>query len=266
MSTICTDSMETVYNAEMMHRILFVLGIILVPLFADAQVAINEISWMGSPTDTTTAKQQWRYEWIELYNFSEQPVLLNGWTVELSREKLDSTIVLSGTVNAKDYFVAGASDTMPFVNYSYQDLRGLFLNGGQTVALKDAKGNGIEKIPANGEWLAGDKETMQTMERRFPERAGDDKNNWGTSFSVGGTPKAENSIFGKEIGIQNNAKEAVALNNKKEERFASSFLVEFRFVLTSAALLALGSVVLILVLRRYLLRSADEDSYDVQQD
>ena len=35
-----------------------------IPLFATAQVVINEIVWMGTPVEGVDAKQWWRYEWI----------------------------------------------------------------------------------------------------------------------------------------------------------------------------------------------------------
>ena len=38
-------------------------------------IVINEIAWMGTT-------EQWQNEWIELYNPTDSPILLNSWILK----------------------------------------------------------------------------------------------------------------------------------------------------------------------------------------
>jgi len=148
-------------------------------------VVINEICWMGTT-------ENWRYEWLELYNNTDQSIPLDGWKIELYRDDLDFTIDLSGTI--ENYFLVVASDAI-FANYdfNYSNLGGKVNNNGQRIVLKNNQGSIVDEIDcfSSGEgWLAGNNSTKQTAERIT--------SGWQTSLNPGGTPKAQNSK-GEEI-------------------------------------------------------------------
>jgi len=168
--------------------LLFVGGFFIWPIFcfgASNDVVINEIAWMGT-------SENWRYEWIELYNNTDQNTSLDSWKIELCRDDLDFTIELLGTI--EDYFLIVASDAI-FANYdfNYSNLGGKFNNSGQKIVLKNSQEGIVDEIDcfSSGEgWFAGDNSTKQTMERTT--------DGWQTSLNPGGTPKALNSS-GEEI-------------------------------------------------------------------
>ncbi|MBI1984996.1 MAG: lamin tail domain-containing protein [Candidatus Wildermuthbacteria bacterium] len=154
-------------------------------------ILISEIAWMGGPAQGVDEKQWWRYEWLELFNVSEQSLRIDGWSVELSRDKLDFSIPLAGTIPPKGYFVMGASDKISHADISYGNLAGKFNNAGQLVALKDAKGEIVDSIDAISGWPAGNNKGKYTMERKNGLPA--DEAGWQTSFIASGTPGAKNS-------------------------------------------------------------------------
>ena len=186
--------------------LLFIFLTITTPPFLSAEsrgVVINEIAWMGTPVEGVEEKQWWRYELLELFNAGDQEVSLQGWRVELrSGELLEFTILLYGVLPAKEYFLVGASDKISGLNVNYATLSGKFKNSGQRVVLKDGAGLVVEEIDAQEGWFAGDNELKLTMERRFFDRAVADPENWGSSAIEGGTPKAQNSVFGKEAFLK----------------------------------------------------------------
>ncbi len=175
-------------------------GLFLFPLKSQAMnafsVVINEIAWMGTQVEGVESKNWWRYEWLELYNNTENSISLDGWQIELYRTDLDWSLKLSGTIPAQNYFLIVASDKIsPDYNLNYSNLGGKFNNNGQRVVLKDNLGNIVDSIDcfSFGKWFAGDNSTKQTMERKNPLTDGNNPENWSTSQNPGGTPKAKNS-------------------------------------------------------------------------
>jgi len=246
---------------------LLFLIIVATPSLVSAQVVINEIAWMGSPVEGVDVKQWWRYEWIELFNSGEKIVSLKGWRIELySGGNLDFTIVLFGSVLPNGYFLIGASDKiLPLrgisrsetgVDVNYASLAGKFRNPGQRVVLRDAVGNVVEEMNASNGWFAGDNDSKLTMERRFPDRASADPENWGSSRNTGGTPKAQNSVFGKErvlaLGQNSLTDSTGALVTKKDQPWSSLVPVFSNSVFRRAFLVALAFAALLVYLRRYL--------------
>jgi hypothetical protein len=217
--------------------------LLLFPSFAEAEVVLNEIAWMGTPVEGVEAKQWWRYEWIELFNAGEGDVSLHGWAVQLYQKKLEWTIALSGVISAQGYFVAAASDKVAGSDLSYANLAGKFANSGQRVVLRNANGDIVEEVDARNGWPAGDNEGKYTMERWK-------LTDWGTSIGVGGTPGAENSIASLESLSEVEAIAPVVYQQKKDPFW--SFFMAPQFGLAFA--LALVSAVLVLGLRRYLMR------------
>ncbi|HEY4509883.1 MAG TPA: lamin tail domain-containing protein [Candidatus Paceibacterota bacterium] len=255
--------------------------ILLAPGGVLAQVVINEIAWMGIPVDGVDAKQWWRYEFLELYNAGEQEVSLQGWKVELRNgEILEFTILLHGVLPVKEYFLVGASDKIPGLNVNYATLSGKLKNSGQRVVLKDAAGLVVEEIDTqqgrsdseessdSKSWFAGDNDLKLTMERRFFDREAADPENWGSSQDAGGTPKAQNSVFGKEAFLKLDSVEQKQDLAKKDPLWSSFFQTIIDTVFIRSFLVALLSAVGVLLLRRYLLRSPSpsEDSSDALRD
>jgi len=159
-------------------------------------VAINEIAWMGATVDGIDSKDWWRYEWLELYNNTDQPISLEGWKIELYRTTLDWGLELKGSIPAQSYFLIVASDKI-FPNYdlNYSNLGGKLNNNGQKIFLKDHLNNIIDEVDcfSSGKWFAGDNNTKQTMERKNPFSDGNLSANWQNSSLAGGTPRTTNS-------------------------------------------------------------------------
>ena len=212
-------------------------------------VVINEIAWMGSSVDEVNANQHWRYEWLELQSTVERSTMLDGWSVELYRQdELYFHIPLQGIISPNGYFLVGASDKIVNLDINYANLGGKFLNTGMRVTLKDGFGNVIDEVGAQNGWPAGDNTTKRTMERI----AGSDPAMWQTSAKVGGTPKAKNSEgFQKQTPL-----EMISNGASKKDLFGSfqEGIDVFNGTTLLAVLLALGSSVGILGLRRLLVR------------
>jgi len=224
--------------------ILFIILFLAAPLFATAQarldsarqVIINEIAWMGTPVEGVDEKQWWRYEWVELYNPTNESVSVNGWTLQAS----DFRISLWGIIDAQEYFLIGASSKIPNIDINYGNLSGKFANSGQLVVLKDATGTIVDEVNGEQGWQAGDNAEKLTMEKR-------NSGEWATSLQVGGTPKTVNT----------EAKQKSA--EKKDLPIAQHSQNVFNvlpFIL--ALLVALAGVVGILLLVRYLLKQRPE--------
>lgn len=221
------------------------IGGMIFPSFIFAQPVINEIAWMGTLVDGVDSGQEWRYEWIELFNESNT-VVLDGWSIELYRDKLDFSIPLSGVLSSGEYLVLGASDKITGVDISYNNLGGKFMNGGQRVILRDNNGSIVEEIDAQEGWFAGSNRDKKTMERKDSLRDSGDGRNWGTSLLVGGTPGFKNTLYGTY------GQEEVSLNfgeSKKDLKGSSSFNLP---LYGAASLIALGSVLAALFLQRRL--------------
>ncbi len=220
----------------------------LIPFSAGAQegttVLINEIAWMGTSVEGIDSNQQWRYEWLELRNTIERPIVLNGWSVELYRgEEIYFQIPLAGSVPASGYFLIGASEKIPNLDVNYANLGGKFVNTGMKVVLKDTSGNIADEVDGKDGWPAGDNETKRTMEKT--------DQGWQTSLNSGGTPKQENSAGFSEPELE----EFFSANKKDPFRSSQEFGDFFTATTLLALLLALGSAAALVVLRRRLARA-----------
>ncbi len=177
-------------------------------------VVISEIAWMGQRVENIEPRNWWRYEWLELYNNTQNPISLNGWKLELYRAELDWSLELNGSILPQNYFFIVASDKIfPIYDLNYSNLGGKFNNSGQGVVLKDGSGNIVDTIDcfAPGKWFAGDNTSKQTMERKDLLVSGNNSNNWGSSQNPGGTPRSKNSIF-EEIKISLSPTPTLALS------------------------------------------------------
>ena len=230
------------YHNQMRYGIVLLL---LFPSLVFAHPVINEIAWMGTLVQGVDAGQEWRYEWIELFNSGES-VLLDGWTIELAREEVEFVIPLSGTLLANEYLVMGASDKIEGVDVSYNNLAGKFVNGGMRIVLRDTNGNIVDELDQREGWFAGSNRDKKTMERRDVSKGVGDEKNWGTSLLVIGTPGAENTLYGT-YGSEDVVLEGFQGDKKDLDG------VSFNFPLyATASLTALASLLAVGVLRRRL--------------
>ena len=105
------------------------------------------------------SKNWWRYEWLELYNNTNQAISLEGWKIELYQIELDWTLELEKEIPANSLFLIVSSDKIASdANLNYSNLGGKFTNSGQKVILKDNLGNIIDYLDcfSFGGWFAGD--------------------------------------------------------------------------------------------------------------
>src|SRR3989344_5263102 len=92
-----------------------------------SDIIINELAWMGS---TNSAND----EWIELFNKSDGPIDLSGWTLKSDDEKLK--INLKGIIAPKSFYLLERTDNNS-VSTTVDDLiyKGALTNTGMDLKL-----------------------------------------------------------------------------------------------------------------------------------
>jgi len=127
-------------------------------------------------------------EWIELKNTTDGEIDLTGWTLKA----IDGTpeITLEGIIAASGYFLIERTndESVPGISAD-QVYTGALGNAGEKLELRDTGESLTDSIDCSSEWLAGDNETKQTMEKI--------SSGWQTSLEPGGTPRAQNSSGGE---------------------------------------------------------------------
>lgn len=138
-------------------------------------VQFNEIAWMGTTESSNN-------EWIELYNTTNNPVDITGWTLKA----LDGSpnIILKGTIPAHRFFMLERTDDDSAPTLADQIYTGSLNNNGERLQLFDTNNALIDDV--NG-WTTGDNETKITMARG-------QNNEWRYGV-VDGTPNAQNKFF-----------------------------------------------------------------------
>ena len=153
---------------------------------ASINVAINEIAWMGTTSNTNG-------EWMELRNNTPEDISLDGW--QLKSKDGTPSIALKGVVKANSYFLLErtSDETVAGVKAN-QIYTGALANTFEELELYDANGNLVDSV---SKWYAGNNTTKAAMERVNPLSSGEAANNWVTSdvsYEGGfGTPGALNS-------------------------------------------------------------------------
>lgn len=172
-------------------------------------VVINEIAWVGTILSANN-------EWIELHNNTENNINLDGW--QLIAKDGTPKINLSGIISANGFYLLERTDDNAIPEVSADKIyAGALGNNGELLKLYDLSGNLIDEISCATNWFAGDNNTKQTMERKSPQLPGDNPDNWQTSQSPGGTPKAKNSIVVQaELQPQTKSSEPVIDANSKQ--------------------------------------------------
>lgn len=153
-------------------------------------VVINEIAWMG----TTGSHND---EWLELYNNTDVEISIDGWILRATGDKPNRpNITIEGAVAPRSFFLLERTDDTSVPNIlADQIYTGLLGNDGEHLELIGPQGIVVDRVNSFGDWFAGDNTDKYTMERKNPNLTGSDRVTWGTSSNVGGTPKAQNSIY-----------------------------------------------------------------------
>ena len=163
-------------------------------------VVIHEVAWMG------TQYSDWD-EWVELYNATSSPVVLEGWTLTSTGSVY---VDLSGTIPARGFFLLERDDRAVSDLQADQVYGGQHIgNLGEILVLRDETGQTVDtanvELGHDGGWAAGTNDPECSMERIDPA-ASDANDNWATNngsqqngFDGGGvpicgTPRAENSV------------------------------------------------------------------------
>jgi len=166
---------------------------------ASAEVIINEVAWMGTSNSAND-------EWIELKNTGSSSVDLSGWI--LVADDGTPNIILSDkctnlNINANSFLLLErtSDDTVSGI-LADCIYTGALLDGGETLILKDGNRTEINKVEASSGWLAGDKDTKETMQ-------------WnGTSWiTATSTPKEQNSSSGNN---ENNSESGTGTGTETE--------------------------------------------------
>lgn len=202
-----------------MKFLIFSLLIFIFPIFANSQVLINEIAWMGNENSANK-------EWIELWNNSGENVNLDGWNL-YSKDNTPN-ISLSGKVAPKEFFILERTDDQTLPNIQ-ADLvyKGALGNNSEYLILKDNNGNIVDKIDASEGWLSGDNSTKQTMQLIISSLT--DYNEvlekiWITAIA---TPKAKNqeSIIDVKKDL-NKEDEQINIQQKDKDIAQDSYVIE----------------------------------------
>jgi len=123
-----------------------------------ASVSISEIAWMGSGESAN-------HEWIELYNNTEEAVVVDAWTLS---DGVNLTIALTGTIPARAYVVlernrsdGGSVIGTPFLNYA-----GALVNTGATLTLRRDDDSIVDQVAGGENWqnIGGDNVTKNTAQ------------------------------------------------------------------------------------------------------
>jgi len=185
------------------------LGILIVTLVGVGVCAqgivINEVAWAGAATNTND-------EWIELYNSTDQPVDLSGWTLTFGDNTVNLGEAANTIVEPGGYFLLERSDddTVSDIDADLIYTGGLS-NSEVLLSLLNHTGTVVDTANAGVEsdWAAGNNKKdgaipYATMERIDPTGS-DIPSNWASNNglitcghdavgeALNGTPRAKNS-------------------------------------------------------------------------
>lgn len=142
-------------------RIFFVLFLVVLffPVFANAQVLINEIAWMGSVNSANE-------EWLELYNSGAEDADISGWILE--SQDGSPKINLSGVIKQNGYFLLERTSDNSAPNVEADLIyTGAMSNSGEVLVLKNAMGMEIDRVDGSNDWenIGGDNATKETAQK-----------------------------------------------------------------------------------------------------
>ncbi|MEA1875183.1 MAG: lamin tail domain-containing protein, partial [Bacteroidota bacterium] len=165
-------------------------------------IIINEL--MPDPSPTVGLPDN---EYLEIFNRRNLPIELTGWKIQIGTT--EKTFPLS-TIPANSYLIVCDEDMYDeyaaFGNAVGLDFSTYFLsNDGTSVQLFDDEDNLITSVTYTDEWYQDPNKDDGgwSIERIDPNNTCSGMNNWAASESLdGGTPGAQNSIFGENIDTE----------------------------------------------------------------
>ena len=160
---------------------------------AFGRLVLNEI--MASPESTNGLPA---FEYIELYNPSNDTILLNGWRLTLNSYSLT---LPADSILPNQYAILCSTSAVEAMSV-YGKTVGVtsfpaLLNGGMMLKLFDPSGSLISLVTYSDSWYGDDlkKEGGWSLERIDYQNLMEGKNNWRASNSAaGGTPCTVNSV------------------------------------------------------------------------
>ncbi|MCK5044548.1 DUF1566 domain-containing protein [Candidatus Parcubacteria bacterium] len=150
-------------------------------------IVFNEIAWMGNLAD-------WRNEWLELKNTSQEDVSLAGWQL-LDKDEQIKIIFDNDSISAQGFYLLERNEEAVPNIQADKIYSGYLNNENESLRLFDQNCNLIDEIIVDT-WPAGDNTEKRTMEK--------DSIGWHTydgNSEVMGTPKQENSATTSEEEI-----------------------------------------------------------------
>ena len=161
---------------------------------APFDVVINEL--MVRPTPSAGLPEA---EYIELFNRSQSPVSLKEWSIHVGNrsKKLTDRLLLPGS------YLLLTHEKNSHLLSEFGEVEGLpgfpvLAMGGQTVVLKDEKGNVISAVDYSDTWYGSSLKASGgfSLEQIDPFNPCGGKENWTASANyAGGTPNQQNSVY-----------------------------------------------------------------------
>jgi len=144
-------------------------------------------------------------EYVELYNATNDTVVLDGWTLKsLTR----NTVIPKVALAPKDYLLLYPMSDRALVDYVHEAI-GLsgwppLVNDGTTITLQDPYGTVVDEVSYAPSWYRDSKKKRGgwSLERITPYAPCLDTANWTASTdSSGGTPGMPNSVYDADFSV-----------------------------------------------------------------
>ncbi|GEM_PF-3228711 len=157
------------------------------------ELVINEVNWMGTMNKATGGCRD--HEWIELYNPTENPIDLTGWTVTIENKSGQmNTLTPTGSVSPRSYYLLARKASsrsavidLP-IDHEYQNI--VLPNDGARLTLRNSVGEIVDEVNFVDKWPAGtqtggpSKNFYRSMERVSSYLPGSLTDNWRTNQHI----------------------------------------------------------------------------------
>jgi hypothetical protein len=174
-------------------------------------VVINEL--MVDPNPVVALPD---FEYLELYNTSQNSIDLNGWTLTIGTSE---KVFAGGIIPAKGYLIV-AKETAELELSPYGLFYGFssfsLTNSGQTLVLSNKEGEEINQITYNDDWYKDPDKSDGgwSLELKNPDNVCSGEENWSASNdNKGGTPGAQNSVYSDQVLLPALEKVVILANN-----------------------------------------------------
>ncbi len=142
------------------------------------------------------------FEYLELYNLTENAIDLNGWTLLVGTSE---KVFEGGSIPARGYLiVAKESAEVELGNYGlfYGFSSFSLTNSGQLVVLSNQVGEEVNRVEYTDNWYQDPDKSDGgwSLEQMNPNNVCSGEENWRASVSSsGGTPGIQNSVFNDQV-------------------------------------------------------------------